>query len=105
MRCPRTLPNPPSQASGPTPRIPTPRIPTPRIPTPRAIPPPPPLPPQTPLPPPQASGPLEQRLEDLHHQRTWLDVFPLLALARPFDMARFWNHAIQVGGRFLGSGL
>lgn len=45
---------------------------------------------------PQASGPLEQRLEDLHHQRTWLDVFPLLALARPFDMARFWNHAIQV---------
>ncbi|GBF89248.1 ATP-dependent DNA helicase 2 subunit 1 [Raphidocelis subcapitata] len=45
---------------------------------------------------PQASGPLEQRLEDLHHQRTWLDVFPLLALARPFDMGRFWNHAIQV---------
>jgi hypothetical protein len=41
---------------------------------------------------------LDQRLDDLHHQRTWLDVFPLLALERPFDMTAFWNHAIQVGG-------
>jgi hypothetical protein len=51
-----------------------------------------------PPPPPSKRELLDQRLDDLHHQRTWLDVFPLLALERPFDMTLFWNHAIQVGG-------
>lgn len=39
---------------------------------------------------------VDQRLDLLHGRRIRLDVFPLLALRRPFDMAAFWNHAIQM---------
>jgi len=39
---------------------------------------------------------IDQRLDDLHHQRTWVDVFPIVSYREPFNMGRFWNHAIQV---------
>ena len=39
---------------------------------------------------------LDQRLDDLHAQRTWLDVFPLSSLAGAVDMRKFWNHAVKV---------
>ncbi|KAI8463879.1 MAG: SPOC like C-terminal domain-containing protein [Monoraphidium minutum] len=38
----------------------------------------------------------DQRLDMMHGARVALEVFPLLALERRFDMAAFWNHAIQV---------